>query len=107
MSQRRSSGKEKLKFTICISIQVLPGTTVGGRADRPNGRVVPRDVFIRSYVDSINNVELVLKEFPQITVYFAENDYNDRLKKLHIGIKSLQESLPEVYTAKELESIIN
>ncbi|MCA9349567.1 hypothetical protein KC853_00795 [Candidatus Saccharibacteria bacterium] len=75
----------------------------------PSGRLVPREVFIKSYTEIISNIEDLLDKFPQINVTVVVNDYNSKkLKKLHIGVDKDQfkSLIPRIYSKKELNDII-
>ncbi len=78
------------------------------KRENKQGRVVPLEVFISDYFACIKNVAAAKAAFgKQITLYFAKNDYQKRLEYIKIDVGSIEELLPNVYNAMELEKLLN
>ncbi len=75
--------------------------------EKKQGRAVPREVFIKDYFLSIENVQKAKEIFgDKITVYFAKHNYEKHLEYVIVDVSSIADHLPKVYTNDELEDLI-
>lgn len=73
-----------------------------------NGRHVPRDVFIDTYIDSIENANLAKEEYGEkLKLHFVHKDHStNSVISQAIDIKAIDKHLPRVYTREELNELI-
>jgi len=77
--------------------------------ERDEGRHVPREIFIRAFIDSKENVnELKRRLGERIEVYLIiKNTDNTGVKKAHFNIRDIDNYLPVSYTRADLERVTN
>jgi UDP-N-acetylglucosamine kinase len=70
-------------------------------------RNVPRDIFIKSYIKSIENVAKAKSTFgPKIKLNIIVKDFEKGLNSLELNKDSLEKYIPKVYTKEELERLL-
>ncbi len=78
------------------------------RKEKEGGRVVPEDVFVQSYQQSVKNVQSAKDIFgDKITLYFAKNDYTKRVESIKVDVANIEKLLPKTYTSNDLKDAIN
>ncbi len=78
------------------------------KREKEYGRTVPKEVFVHSYEQSIKNVQYAIEMFgPDITVYFAKNNYKKSIEYIAVNVDNIEKLLPKKYTVSELESLLD
>lgn len=78
------------------------------KREHNQGRVVPADVFVKSYELSIKNVQRAIEDFgDQLTVYFAKNDYTKTIESVSVDVDNVANLLPKLYNIEELKGLID
>ncbi len=71
------------------------------------GRIVPREVFIDSFLNVRENVEKVKNEFGKdIILMVALKDVEFKTAKLYFDVAEVDKYLPRVYNREEVEKIV-
>lgn len=75
---------------------------------KKHGRAVPKDAFVKSYVNSASNVERAKEVFgEQVILYFAKNNYKKEVERVEVDVADLEKFLPKRYTEDELIEILH
>lgn len=68
------------------------------------GRNIPRDAFIKSFIDARENVDLAKDRFgSRIELHLVVKDYENRVQKTYFNISKLENYLKSTYTTEQLE----
>jgi UDP-N-acetylglucosamine kinase len=78
------------------------------KREHEQGRVVPLETFVKSYEESVINVQRAIKDYGKyITVYFAENDYIKNVESIAVDVDDIEKLLPKRYTKEELQELLH
>ncbi len=73
-----------------------------------SGRVVPLEVFIKSYQASIDNVQKAIEVFGvDITVYFAKNNYTKTVEYIAVDVDDIEKLIGKRYTETDLKELLH
>ncbi len=75
--------------------------------EKKEKRNVPKDVFIKSYIKSIENVTNAKKHFgSRIKLNIIIKNFNDELGSLELNKDSIESFIPKKYNNEELEKLL-
>jgi UDP-N-acetylglucosamine kinase len=78
------------------------------KREKEEGRAVPLDAFIKSYEQSVVNVQRAIQDFGDyLTVYFAKNNYTRTIESITVDVDNIEKLLPNRYTKEELRKLLN
>jgi len=77
------------------------------KRQQEQGRRVPPEVFINSFLNSIINVDKAIELFgSKINVFYAQHNSEKNVEKLEVQVSSIEQFIPRRYTKQQLESIV-
>jgi UDP-N-acetylglucosamine kinase len=77
------------------------------RREYLEGRFVPEQVFIDTFLSAKENVERAKREFGKaVSILIVVKDWKYRTENIHVNVDEVEKYLPASYTRKKLESTV-